>query len=80
MKAMVKTTKLSIDDIVKKAKDYFIGNLGLKLIEQTDSCCLLFQSTLGYVDVQIFDNRDCREVNLTTREYEYLIQDFLGTI
>ena len=80
MKAMAKTTTLSMDDIVKKVKDYFIGNLGLKLIAQTDNCCLSFQSNLGYVDVQIFDNHDCREVNLTTREYEYLIQDFLGTI
>ena len=77
---MVKTTKLSMNEVFKKAKDYFIGNLGLKLIDQTDNCCLFFQSTLGYVDVQIFDNHDCREVNLTTREYEYLIQDFLGTL
>jgi len=77
MKVMSKKTSLKIEEIIKKAKEKFDENLGLKLVDERDDCCLDFRGDLGFVTVQIFDQDQNREVKLTTREYEYQIQEFL---
>ena len=80
MKVMSKNTNLSAEKIIKKAKDYFDGNLGLEIKDETDNCCIDFRSNLGFVTLQIFDKVSSREVKLSTREFEYQIQEFLGSL
>ena len=80
MKVMSKTTNLSPEKIIKKATDYFDGKLGLEIKDQTDNCCIDFRNNLGFVTLQIFDNVSSREVKLSTREFEYQIQEFLGKL
>jgi len=80
MKVMSKKTRLSGEKIIQKAKDYFKGNLGLQLTTETPDCCVEFESNLGFVIVQVTGENQEKEVKVTTREFEYLIQEFLSEI
>jgi len=80
MKTMSKQTKLTSEKIMEKAKDYFVGRFGFKVVEETADCCMAFENDLGFVNVQVLNKGDCREITLTTREWEYQIEEFLGKL
>jgi hypothetical protein len=80
MKVMTKKTKLSSEKIIERVKNYFNGKYGLEVVEETPNCCVEFANNLGFVNAQVTDNGDYREVTLTTREWEYQIQEFLGQL
>lgn len=77
MKKMSKQTKLTPEKIMERVKDYFLGRFGFKVVEETANCCVEFANDLGFVNVQVLDKGNCREVTLTTREWEYQIEEFL---
>ena len=80
MKVMSKRTKLSSEEVLERAKNFFENNSGLKLTDETADCCIEFSSNLGFVIVQIQNEPQSREVVVRTQEYEYQIQEFLGRI
>ncbi|MFX1332754.1 MAG: hypothetical protein ACFE9W_14445 [Promethearchaeota archaeon] len=75
---MSKRTKLSNEEVIQRAKDYFENRLGLEIRDESSDCCIEFASNLGFVTVQAIEDDQGREVKLTTREYEYQIQEFLS--
>jgi hypothetical protein len=80
MKVMTKETKLPAEKIMERVKEYFGGKSGLKVVEETSNCCVEFASDLGFVNAQIVNKGKYRELTLTTREWEYQIQEFLGQL
>lgn len=80
MKVMSKQTRLSSEAVIEKAKNYFEGEIGLKVTDETSNCCVEFASNLGFVIVQLREEDHNREVVVSTREFEYQIQEFLGTV
>ena len=80
MKVMSKRTKLSSEEVLERAKNFFENNSGLKLADETTNCCIEFSSNLGFVIVQVQNEPQSREVVVRTQEYEYQIQEFLGKI
>jgi hypothetical protein len=80
MKVMSKQTKLSSEEVLERAKNFFENNSGLKIADETANCCIEFSSNLGFVMVQVQNGPKSREVVVRTQEYEYQIQEFLGKI
>jgi hypothetical protein len=80
MKVMSKRTKFSSERVIELAKEYFGGKYGLEVVEETANCCVEFENNLGFVNAQVVDNGDYREITLTTREWEYQVQEFLGRL
>lgn len=80
MKVISKKTRLSSDEVILRAKTFFENNLGLTLAEETAGCCVEFRSKLGFVIVQAMEEDKEREVTVSTREYEYQIQEFLKKV
>ncbi len=80
MLALSKETKLSADEILERASQYFDGKIGLTTKERIPGCCAEFSSDLGFVAVQILDNGVNNEVILTTREFEYQVQYFMQSL
>jgi hypothetical protein len=80
MKVMSKVTSLSNEEVMDKAKEFFDGRLGLKLRDIEPKCCVEFSSNLGFVTIKTSDEGHDIEVTVSTREYEYQIQEFLKTI
>ncbi|MFW9886812.1 MAG: hypothetical protein ACFFER_01435 [Candidatus Thorarchaeota archaeon] len=72
-----KRTNLSTEEVMQRAKDFFENRLGLEIRNESSDCCIEFVSNLGFVTVQAIEDDQGREVKLTTREYEYQIQEFL---
>jgi hypothetical protein len=50
------------------------------VVEENANCCVAFENDLGFVNVQVIDKGACREITLTTREWEYQIEEFLGKL
>jgi len=80
MKTMSKETKLSPEKLIERAKEYFVGRFGFKVVEEAANCCVEFANDLGFVNVQVLDKGGCREITLTTIEWEYQIEEFLGKL
>ena len=80
MKVVSKRTRLTPAEIMKKAEEYFDGRFGLKKTASDTSCCAEFVGSLGFVTVQVSASGNLNEVVLTTREWEYQVQDFLKRI
>ena len=80
MKVMSKQTRLSSEEVIERAKNFFENEIGLKMIDETVNCCVEFASNLGFVIVQYQGENQNPEVILTTREYEYQIQEFLKKV
>lgn len=80
MKVMSKRTMLAPEEIIKRVKAYFEGEFGLKIVDENPSCCVELANHLGFVNAQIVDKGDYREVTLIAREWEYQIQEFLGQL
>ncbi len=80
MKVMSKKTKLSFDEIMRKAKAAFEGRYGLTITDIEEGCCIEFSSDIGFVTVKVVESDDENEVTLTTREWEFQIEKFLANL
>jgi hypothetical protein len=77
MLVMSKITKLSPKDILDKARKFFDGKYGLRMLESDPSCCAHFTSDVGFVTVRVVSSGDYNEAVLETRDWDYQIQEFL---
>lgn len=73
-----KESKLDVEDVLRRAEDFFgSGGLGLKLVER-DECCLSFEGGGGHVTVAAARCKpDRTEVDLETREWDYHVKRFM---
>ena len=75
-----KKSRLNPDEILAKASRYF-GKGGEGLDEtESGSCCISFSGVGGYVTVTVCDKGNEREVDVETREFEYQVKQFLGSL
>lgn len=75
---MSKKVQIPAREIVEMARAYFEDQFGLSLKEHIADCCAEFTGDIGFVTVQVVELPNHSEVVLTTREWEYQIQDFLN--
>lgn len=71
-------SKLDVEEVLRRAEDFFgSGELGLKLVER-DECCLSFEGGGGHVTVAAARCKpDRTEVDLETREWDYHVKRFM---
>jgi hypothetical protein len=70
-------TKKDNEKILKKAVDYFVEHVGLKIMEKGD-CCVNFSDNngIGFVNMSLCKRKKKFEVFLESREYEQFIRYF----
>jgi hypothetical protein len=73
-----KESKLEVEDVLRRAEDFFgSGGLGLKLVERAE-CCLSFEGGGGHVTVGAARCKpDRTEIDLETREWDYQVKRFM---
>lgn len=73
-----KESKLDVEEVLRRAEDFFgPGELGLKLVERNE-CCLSFEGGGGHVTVAAARCKpDRTEVDLETREWDYQVKRFM---
>jgi hypothetical protein len=69
-------TRLSPQEVVKKATDYFAGKLGLQITEQTE-CCVSFTGGGGTVTVSANAGAKRTEVEVRALEWEFQARKFM---
>jgi len=70
-------TKKDSKKILKKATDFFVNNIGLKIIEKGDYCINFADDKgIGFVTVRLCKQNKEFEVRLESKEYEQFIRDF----
>ena len=73
-------TKMKPDAIIKRAVDFF-GPKGYKLrIDGQDATGVTFEGGGGSVSVSITVEGKQTSVELTSREWDYQVKEFVGTI
>jgi len=73
-------TKLSPEHVIEKAKVYF-GQKGTGLtIVDAGACCISFEGGGGFVEITVTQEDDQTDVDLTTREWMFDVQQFMGII
>jgi len=77
---ITKETTLPVDDVLRRASDFF-GSQGLGLQEkERNSCCIAFDGGGGYVSITVAEAAGKRDVDVESREWDYQVKEFLGTI
>jgi hypothetical protein len=72
-------TKLSPEEVIKRAKAYFgQGGLGLDIVEE-NPCCVYLEGGGGHVYVTS-STGEKTNVELETREWDYHVQRFMQGI
>ncbi len=71
------TTKLSPEEVIEKAIDYF-GKLGLE-VTGNEGYSLLMQGGGGYIDLSVYVDGDT-EVDVVTQEWSEQVKQFLQRI
>jgi len=80
MLRMSKETRLSAEEIISVASDFF-GKEGIGLEEKSrNSCCISFEGGGGHVSVTIGEGDSKQSVDVETREWEYQAKEFLGKL
>ena len=80
MLRMSKETKLSAEEIITLASDFF-GTEGVGLAEKSrNSCCISFEGGGGNVSVTIGEGDSKQSVAVETREWEHQAKEFLGKL
>ncbi len=70
-------TKLSPEEVIKKAEAYFgEGGLGLKVVER-NPCCVYLEGGGGHVSVTASTADGGTSVELETREWDYHVKQFM---
>ena len=72
-------TKLSPEAVIQKAKAYFGEQMGLTIVEE-GACCISFEGGGGFVSLTLAEEEDKTDVDLTTREWMFDVQQFMGII
>ena len=73
-------TKLSIEDVTKRAKRFFgKGGLGLEVSEENPQC-LSFEGGGGYVTATLCSEGDKTRVTLVTQEWDYQVKEFASSL
>ncbi len=73
-------TKLSIDDVAKRAKRFFgKGGLGLEVSEENQQC-LSFDGGGGYVTATLCPEGDMTRVTLVTQEWDHQVKEFASSL
>jgi hypothetical protein len=74
------TTKLSRDEVSKRARDFFgKGGLGLEAADK-DPLCLSFEGGGGYVTATMCAEGNKTKVTLVTQEWEYQVKEFASSL
>jgi hypothetical protein len=72
-------TKLSPEQIIQKALDFFgKDGVGLEITDQS-RCCVSFQGGGGHVSLTVIEGEKT-EVELVTREWDYDVKQFMRQI
>ena len=77
---MSKRTKMSREEIIRRAKAKFDGQFGLAARNPNANCCMEFVSDLGYITIEIVEHEHESEVILRTREWEYQVEQFISSL
>jgi hypothetical protein len=77
MLVMSKITRMSADEILDRAKNFFDGSFGLTMGNYKPSCCVEFIGEIGFVDIAVEGSDGKMEVIVQTREWEFQVKDFL---
>ncbi len=72
-------TKLSSEDVFKKAKAFFGGTWGLSESGQ-EGCCLSFVGGGGHVTVTATPVEKGTDVEMDTQEWDYQVLRFMGEL
>ena len=73
-------TKLSPEQVIEKAKAYFgEKGTGLTIVEE-GACCISFEGGGGFVEISATQEDDKTDVELTTREWVFDVQQFMRVI
>ena len=80
MISISKETSHSVDEVMRRASDFF-GSKGLGLEGKArNACCINFEGGGGYVSVTVVEGEGKRDVDIEAREWEYQAKRFLETI
>jgi hypothetical protein len=73
-------TKLSTEEVTKRAKRFFgKGGLGLEASEENPQC-LSFEGGGGYVTATMCAEGDKTRVTLVTQEWDYQVKEFAASL
>ena len=73
-------SKQSQEEVIKKAVSFFgPGGYGLTVNEQTD-CLVMLEGGGGGVSVSTCLKDDKTSVNITSREWDHQVKEFIGKI
>jgi hypothetical protein len=77
---IAKTTRLTSDEIIRRASTFF--GKGGEGLEQTSlqNCCVSFAGGGGHVTVFVADEKTHRTVDVESQEFEYQAKRFLGSL
>ena len=77
---IAKTTRLTVDEIIRRASTFFgKGGEGLEQTSLQD-CCVSFAGGGGHVSVFVTDEETHRTVDVESREFEYQAKRFLELV
>ncbi|MBS3796072.1 MAG: hypothetical protein KGY80_14295 [Candidatus Thorarchaeota archaeon] len=80
MEVVEKLIKKEKNEVIKEAKAFFEGRLGLSLRDEVENCCLEFTTDLGFVNVQVSERNGKTAVTLRSREYERQAKRFIRNL
>jgi len=73
-------SKLRPAKFLEKALEFFgPGGVGLDVMEQGEGCAR-FEGGGGHIFINVCEQGKGSEVNLETREWDYQVKQFMGTI
>jgi hypothetical protein len=77
---IAKTTRLTADEVIRRAATFFgKGGEGLEQTSRQD-CCVSFAGGGGHVSVFVADEKTHRTVEVESREFEYQAKRFLESV
>ena len=73
-------TKLSSEEVLKRAADFFgPSGYGLEIKEQSNDC-VYFEGGGGAVEITACTEEKGTSVELVSREWDYQVKEFIGKI
>ncbi len=77
MKVLSKKIKITNEEVITRARDFFEGKFGFRLQTEPSDCCIEFLNDSGFITVQINNSTEGREVVIRSREWEEQAEEFL---